>query len=229
MESLILFLYPTFAVLINVYFFGQKMSMGQKIAYSIFISELLSLTMARLQSIQAILIFFTPGSFFIFTCAVTYSLYCGQQQNYSPGRRCKIQCLCYTGCRRRHFVHFILTCNFHSLTAAGSLWYYGLSFGCCSYSSAFVYVAEWFKKNELFYSHIISCPKRYLRNRLLERYWQLQELFLQHEKENNRQGRGNTNTSTIGIFEKPKEPPFQPIPPCYSKIHSNRLIELRNV
>lgn len=74
LERLILFLYPTFAVLLNAIFFKQKINKIQRIALALtyigigiaFFGEL------RLDNTNPN---FLLGSFFIFLCAITFSIY----------------------------------------------------------------------------------------------------------------------------------------------------------
>jgi drug/metabolite transporter (DMT)-like permease len=74
LERLILFLYPTFAVLINAYYFKQKINNLQKIAL---ILTYLGIGIAYFGELK----FdnsnphFYWGSFLIFVCAITYSFY----------------------------------------------------------------------------------------------------------------------------------------------------------
>ncbi len=74
LERLILFLYPTFAVMLNAVFFKQKINKIQRIALALtyvgigiaFFGEL------RLDNTNPN---FLLGSFFIFLCAITFSIY----------------------------------------------------------------------------------------------------------------------------------------------------------
>lgn len=74
LERLILFLYPTFAVMLNAVFFKQKINKIQRVALALtyigigiaFFGEL------RLDNTNPN---FLLGSFFIFLCAVTFSIY----------------------------------------------------------------------------------------------------------------------------------------------------------
>lgn len=74
LERLILFLYPTFAILINLFFFRQKIAKNQWVALLL---TYVGIGIAFVGEVQ----FeggnpqFWWGSFFVFTCAVTYAIY----------------------------------------------------------------------------------------------------------------------------------------------------------
>lgn len=73
-ERLILFLYPTFAVLINAYWFKQQITKSQKIALLLAYTGIAIAYFAEFKLDEANPNFLY-GSFLIFICAVTYSLY----------------------------------------------------------------------------------------------------------------------------------------------------------
>jgi drug/metabolite transporter (DMT)-like permease len=115
LERLILFLYPTFVVLINTFFFRQKITVTQKIA--------LFLTYAGIGIAyfgELTIDFSNPdflwGSVLIFLCSITYSIYIVGSGKLIP----------YTGAPRFTayamltatagiFIHFILRNNWHPL------------------------------------------------------------------------------------------------------------------
>ncbi|MEP7318048.1 MAG: DMT family transporter [Panacibacter sp.] len=74
MERLILFLYPTFAVLINAYLFKQKVTRNQKIALALAYAGIGIAYFGELK-IDTSNPNFLWGSFLIFICAITYSFY----------------------------------------------------------------------------------------------------------------------------------------------------------
>lgn len=74
LERLILFLYPTFAVLINLFLFGQKISKLQKQALALTYAGIL-LAFASELHITSGSTTVIWGSFLVFLCAVTYSIY----------------------------------------------------------------------------------------------------------------------------------------------------------
>lgn len=74
LERLILFLYPTFAVLINLFFFKQKMAKNQWLALLLTYVGIGIAFVGEVQ-IEGGNAGFWWGSFFVFTCAVTYAIY----------------------------------------------------------------------------------------------------------------------------------------------------------
>ncbi|PWU04219.1 MAG: EamA family transporter [Bacteroidetes bacterium] len=74
LERLILFLYPTFAVLINAFVFKVRMSRTQKIALACTYSGILVAYVGEL-NLENPTPLFLWGSFLIFLCAVTFSIY----------------------------------------------------------------------------------------------------------------------------------------------------------
>ncbi len=74
LERLILFLYPTFAVLINGYFFRQKISAIQRLAL-VFTYAGIAIAYFGELKIDAGNPSFYFGSFMIFLCSITYSIY----------------------------------------------------------------------------------------------------------------------------------------------------------
>ncbi len=74
LERLILFLYPTFAVLINTYYFKSKISKVQLIALGLTYLGIGIAYLGELQTDTSNPKFFF-GSFMIFLCAITYSFY----------------------------------------------------------------------------------------------------------------------------------------------------------
>jgi drug/metabolite transporter (DMT)-like permease len=74
LERLILFLYPTFAVLINTFYFKSKLSKVQVIALALTYLGIGIAYIGELQTDTSNPKFFF-GSFMIFLCAITYSFY----------------------------------------------------------------------------------------------------------------------------------------------------------
>ena len=126
LERLILFLYPTFVVLINIAVFKQKISVLQKWA--------LLLTYAGL----AIAYFgelnfdmgnpnFIWGSFLIFLCSITYAIYIVGSGRVIPAigvtKFTAYAMLASTG---GIFIHFMLKGNYDELNTGEGLWWYGL-------------------------------------------------------------------------------------------------------
>ncbi|UAY52827.1 DMT family transporter [Ferruginibacter albus] len=74
MERLILFLYPTFAVLLNARLFKQSISRNQKLALMLTYAGILIAYVGELKN-TVVGEHFYWGSFLIFICAVTFSVY----------------------------------------------------------------------------------------------------------------------------------------------------------
>ena len=74
LERLILFLYPTFAVLINAFVFGQPVTRIQRMALFLTYSGIVIAYIAELQ-IDMNNPDFLWGSFLIFLCSITFSVY----------------------------------------------------------------------------------------------------------------------------------------------------------
>jgi drug/metabolite transporter (DMT)-like permease len=126
LERLILFLYPTFAVLINVYFFKEKMSGVQKIALAL---TYLGIAIAFYgeMNIDTGNPNFYFGSFMVFLCAITYSIYIAGSGKIVPiiGAN-KFTAYAMLSATIGIFIHFIFTGNLHTLNTGRGLWLYGL-------------------------------------------------------------------------------------------------------
>jgi drug/metabolite transporter (DMT)-like permease len=126
LERLILFLYPTFAVLINVYFFKQKMSGAQKAA--LFLTYLgIAIAYYGEMKIDTHNPDFYYGSFMVFLCAITYSIYIAGSGKIVPviGAN-KFTAYAMLAATAGIFIHFIFAGDFHTLNTGNNLWWYGL-------------------------------------------------------------------------------------------------------
>lgn len=126
LERLILFLYPTFAVLINAYLFKQKMSNPQKLAL---VLTYLGIGLAyygelRIDTSNPKFYF---GSLMVFICAVTYSIYIAGSGRIIPviGAN-KFTAFAMLAATMGIFVHFIFNGNINTLNTGAGLWGYGL-------------------------------------------------------------------------------------------------------
>lgn len=127
LERLILFLYPTFAVLINVYIFGQKMFKAQKIALLLTYIGIAIAYYGELHIDTSNPHFFL-GSFLVFICAVTYSIYIAGSGKIIPYiGSTKFTAYAMLAATGGIFIHFICKGNIQTLNLGPSLWYYGLS------------------------------------------------------------------------------------------------------
>jgi len=126
LERLILFLYPTFVVLINVYFFRQKLSASQKIALLL---TYLGIAIAyygeiRIDTRNPDFYF---GSLMVFICAITYSIYIAGSGRIIPfvGAN-KFTGFAMLAATAGIFIHFSITENISGLYTNAGLWKYGV-------------------------------------------------------------------------------------------------------
>lgn len=125
LERLILFLYPTFAVLINVYFFRQKMLPVQKIALVLTYLGIAIAFYGEL-TIDTGNPHFFLGSFMVFICAITYSVYIPGSGRVIPFiGATKFTAYAMLAATIAIFLHFLLTRNFAQLNTGAGLWGYG--------------------------------------------------------------------------------------------------------
>ncbi|WP_018616297.1 DMT family transporter [Segetibacter koreensis] len=126
LERLILFLYPTFAVLINVYFFKQKLSSSQKVALLL---TYLGIAIAYYGEIRMDTgnPNFYFGSLMVFICAVTYSIYIAGSGRIIPvvGAN-KFTGFAMLAATAGIFIHFLFKGNIQTLYSNAGLWAYGL-------------------------------------------------------------------------------------------------------
>lgn len=126
LERLILFLYPTFAVLINVYLFKQKMSAPQKWALLLTYVGIAIAYYGEL-NIDTSNPHFYLGSFLVFACAITYSIYIAGSGKVIPYiGSTKFTAFAMLAATAGIFIHFLLTGNIKTLHSEAGLWYYGL-------------------------------------------------------------------------------------------------------
>lgn len=127
LERLILFLYPTFAVLINVYFFKQKMSGAQKVALLL---TYLGIGIAYYGELNVDTSnpHFYLGSFLVFICAVTYSIYIAGSGKIIPYvGSAKFTAYAMLAATTGIFIHFLIKGNVATLNLGAGLWYYGFA------------------------------------------------------------------------------------------------------
>lgn len=126
LERLILFLYPTFAVLINVYFFKQPMSGRQKIALLLTYLGIAIAYYGELTIDTGNPNFFF-GSFMVFLCAITYSIYIAGSGKIIPliGAN-KFTGFAMLAATAGIFAHFLVKGNIAMLQTGADLWQYGI-------------------------------------------------------------------------------------------------------
>ena len=127
LERLILFLYPTFVVLINTFFFRQKISGRQKLALLLTYTGIGIAYFGELHADLSNRNFFL-GSVLIFICAITYALYlvgsCKMIPKIGASRFTTYSMLAATA---GVIIHFIFKNNWYLLQTGGSvLWGYSL-------------------------------------------------------------------------------------------------------
>jgi drug/metabolite transporter (DMT)-like permease len=126
LERLILFLYPTFAVLVNSFFFKQQITRVQKIALILTYIGIGIAYYAEL-SVDANNPNFLFGSLMVFLCAVTFSFYLVGSGRIIPiigaTKFTAYAMLCATA---GIFLHFTLAGNIQTLNTGTGLWWYGI-------------------------------------------------------------------------------------------------------
>jgi drug/metabolite transporter (DMT)-like permease len=126
LERLILFLYPTFAVLINSFFFKQKITGIQKIALTLTYLGIGIAYYGEL-AIDTNNPNFYFGSLMVFLCAVTFSIYLVGSGRIIPiiGAT-KFTAYAMLSATAGIFTHFVFTGNIQTLNSGTGLWWYGL-------------------------------------------------------------------------------------------------------
>ena len=130
LERLILFLYPTFVVLINTFFFRQKITATQKTALALTYLGIGIAYFGELSADTSNPNFFW-GSLLIFICAITYAVYLVGSGKLIPSigasRFTVYSMLIATVCV---FIHFAFKNSWASLQQGGSrLWGYSILLG----------------------------------------------------------------------------------------------------
>ncbi|MEO6330609.1 MAG: DMT family transporter [Ginsengibacter sp.] len=126
LERLILFLYPTFAVLINAYFFKHKISIIHKVALLLTYAGIAIAYFGEL-TIDSGNPNFYFGSLMIFVCAITYSIYIAGSGKVIPliGAN-KFTAYAMLTATAGIFIHFAFKGNVATLESSNTLWLYGL-------------------------------------------------------------------------------------------------------
>jgi len=126
LERLILFLYPSFVVLINTFFFRQKITRIQQIALLLTYSGIGLAYFGELK-IDTSNPHFLLGSFLVFLCAITYALYIVGSGRIIPliGAT-KFTAYAMLAATGGIFIHFFLKGSYSGLNTGAGLWGYGL-------------------------------------------------------------------------------------------------------
>jgi drug/metabolite transporter (DMT)-like permease len=125
LERLILFLFPTFVVLINAWVFKEKMSGIQKLALMLTYAGIAIAYFGELQLEMSENFLF--GSFMIFACAITYSFYVVGSGRFIPFiGAAKFTAYAMLASTTGVFIHFLFAGNYKTLNTGSNLWWYGI-------------------------------------------------------------------------------------------------------
>ncbi len=126
LERLILFLYPTFAVLINAVVFKQKINRIQLLSLLLTYSGI-AIAYAGELRIDIGNHAFLWGSFLIFLCAITYAIYIVGSGKIIPlVGATRFTAYAMLAATAGVFLHFMLRGNYQLLQSGTSLWGYGI-------------------------------------------------------------------------------------------------------
>lgn len=127
LERLILFLYPTFTLLINFFLFKQKVTRIQQWALVLTYAGIALAYYGELNIDTGNKNFFF-GSFLIFLCAITYAIYIvGGGRVIPQVGVTKFTSYAMLASTTGVFIHFVLAGNFTRLENATTYWGYGIS------------------------------------------------------------------------------------------------------
>ncbi|RYZ24295.1 MAG: DMT family transporter [Chitinophagaceae bacterium] len=125
LERLILFLYPTFAVLLNFFWFRQTIHKNQWIALGLTYAGI-GLALSGEVRINAVDSNLWWGSFLVFVCAITYSVYIVGSGKIIPSvGAMKFTAYAMLSATIGVFLHFIAAGNYTEISHVGSLVPYG--------------------------------------------------------------------------------------------------------
>ena len=126
LERLILFLYPTFAILLNAQFFKQRISRIQLLALLLTYAGIAVAYIGELQIDDANPNFFL-GSIMVFLCAVTFAIYLVGSGRIIPSiGSTKFTAYAMLASTAGIVVHYMLAPATTSLTGGDGLWWYGI-------------------------------------------------------------------------------------------------------
>lgn len=126
LERLILFLYPTFAVLINALFYRQKIQRNQLIALILTYAGIGLAFIGELQ-IDAANENFYWGSFLIFLCSITFAIYLvGSGRIISEVGASKFTAYAMLSATAGVFTHFAIKGQWTVVEQSSGLWWYGI-------------------------------------------------------------------------------------------------------
>jgi Predicted permeases len=126
LERLILFLYPTFAVLINAWVFRQPVTRIQQFALLLTYTGIVIAYIGELR-IDIGNPNFIWGSLLIVLCAITYSVYIvGSGRMIPTVGITRFTAYAMLTSTAGVFLHFVFAGSMHDLQVAGTHWWYGL-------------------------------------------------------------------------------------------------------
>lgn len=127
LERLILFLYPTFAVLLNTWIYKTRISKIQLFALAITYTGIGIAYYAELGTIQQNEQFYF-GSFMVFLCAVTYSFYLvGTGKMVVKAGATRYTAYAMLAATAGVFTHFIVQEQWQEVNISSQLWWYGIA------------------------------------------------------------------------------------------------------
>jgi drug/metabolite transporter (DMT)-like permease len=126
LERLILFLYPTFVVFINIGLFKQRISSIQKLALILTYAGIVVAYVGEIR-IDTQNPNFYWGSFLIFLCAITYAIYISGSGRIIPiVGGTKFTAYAMLASTAGVFIHFFLQGSYEALETGAGLWGYGI-------------------------------------------------------------------------------------------------------
>lgn len=129
LERLILFLYPTFVVMMNRMFFRQQIKKTQLIALLLTYSGIAIAYYKEMQIDTSNPNFFW-GSLLIFMCSITYAMYIAGSGKVIPFIGVtRFTAYAMLASTFGIFIHFIIRADFSGVTEARGMWGYGLMLG----------------------------------------------------------------------------------------------------
>ncbi|OYZ00082.1 MAG: EamA family transporter [Sphingobacteriia bacterium 28-36-52] len=127
LERLILFLYPTFAVLLNTWVFKSTITKIQLFALAITYTGIGIAYYAELGTIQQNEQFYF-GSFMVFLCAVTYSFYLvGTGKMVVKAGATRYTAYAMLAATAGVFIHFIIQAQWENVNMSSQLWWYSIA------------------------------------------------------------------------------------------------------
>jgi drug/metabolite transporter (DMT)-like permease len=126
LERLILFLYPTFTVVINAAVFKQKISRIQLLALVLTYTGIALAYLGQLQ-VETASAAFLLGSGLVFVCAITYAIYIvGSGRLIPQVGATKFTAYAMLAASIGVFTHFLLAGNYQLLQSGTEYWGYGI-------------------------------------------------------------------------------------------------------